>query len=372
MTKTVAMMGTDGGVSFAASGFDRALLEIGQNTGNAMFQFSLWRQILNPKFVVAPGYPAGAIHEMADLLVIPAANQVNPAWDLSVWADFIEACDLPVVCIGLGAQSSLDNDPRLRLKPGTERYIRAVAERTATIGVRGTYTQEVLAHLGITNTVITGCPSQTINAGVKGRNIQAAIDRFGSLETPKVGYVLGTLEEEARATERSLAALMRGLDHELILQTDPRLLGAIFNRAVGEGDGDYVKWIGSIMRPDLPARSFVDYLLTHGRFYSDARTWIDMMRRHDLVVGMRIHGAVAGIQAETLGVCVAFDSRTQELAHAMGYPYIRSDAISEEMSLRDIVAGAVFSTERFDHLRKKNSDMVRSLLGDAGCTLTAG
>lgn len=362
-------MGTDGGVSFSASGFDNALAEVGLNTGNLMFQFAVWRQVLNPKVVVAPGHSPEPVREMADLLVIPAANQVNPAWDMGAWADFVEACDLPVLCIGLGAQSQIDGDPRLELQPGTERFVHAVAERSTTIGVRGTFTQKVLAHLGVTNTIVTGCPSQTINPAVTGAKVQTALDAFASISRPNIGYVLGTFEEPARKAEGHLAKLIRRYDHDLILQTDKRFLRLAFEGASAAESPDFLKWFGHVMRPDLSKSGFIEYVADHGRFYSDARSWIDRMRRHDLVIGMRIHGAVAAIQAERAGVCVAFDSRTLELAGTMGIPSIRADEIQANMSLRDIVEMTTFDAARFDQVRAVNTQAIRKLMAEAGCRL---
>ncbi|MDG1117536.1 MAG: polysaccharide pyruvyl transferase family protein [Flavimaricola sp.] len=369
MTKVVAVMGTEGGVSFSSYGFENALGRIGQNTGNALFQFAMWRLIANPKFSVGPGYPVEAIREMANLIVIPAANQVNPAWDLGHWADFLEGCDLPVVCVGLGAQAQVDGDPRLNLKPGTERFIRVVSERTNYIGVRGKFTQSVLAYHGVENTVVTGCPSQTINQNVSGKRIQGYLESFGAIAQPEVAYVLGTLEPDARQTELHLASSVKDLDHSLILQTEARFLKLVHSRSVSDEDKKFMEWSGKIFRPDLSVDEFVKFMLLKGRFFSDARTWIDSMCRFDLTIGMRIHGAVAAIQADRLGICVAFDSRTLELAQTMGYPYIEYQKINKGMPLHEIVEQTVFSAERFDHLRQVNVGKIRDLLKDAGCEL---
>lgn len=367
--KTVAFSGTNGGVSFSASGFDQALAEIGENTGNSLFQFAMWRQIRNPKYIISRESSPEMVHEVADILCIPAANQINPAWDLGGWANFVEKCDLPIVCIGLGAQAQLGGDPRLQLKPGTVRYLQIVSERSHTIGVRGAFTQQVLEHLGINNTIVTGCPSQTINSRLKGRDIRSLIENFGSVERPRVAYTLGTLEEYARRTEHRLAKLVSTFPHKIIVQTNPRFMRFLHDGNADEESVEFFKWVGSFVRPDLSAHEFMSYLAQSSLFYSDARTWIDQMRSTDLVLGMRIHGVVAAIQAARLGVCVAFDSRTEELAHTMGYPYVTHGEITDETTLKDIVRSARFSVERFDHLKVKNSEKIRKILAEAGCVL---
>jgi hypothetical protein len=371
MVPTVAIFGTNGGTSFSTYGFDQGLQRIGMNTGNAIFQFALWKLVANPKYTVEPGATAQSVRANANQILIPAANQVNAAWDMTWLADMLEACDLPVACIGLGAQAGVDSSPKIDLKPGTIRYLHILSERTSRIGVRGVFTQEVLANYGVTNTVVTGCPSQTINPHIEGADIQSQLDRVKAMEQPSIGYVLGTLEEEARKAESLLAQQVKSFDHSLILQTDPRLLRIIFDRAVAEGNTNYVNWIRGVFRPDLSYDQFVAYFLKHATFYSDARTWIDSMRRYDLVIGMRIHGAVAAIQAGKLGVCVAFDSRTKELAQTMGYPYLPVDKIEPDATLNAMLNSVIFDADTFDQSRKRNAETVCSILTENGMTLSA-
>jgi len=370
MALTVAIFGTNGGTSFSSYGFDNALTRIGMNTGNAVFQFALWKMVANSKLTVEPGMTAKYIRDNAQHILIPAANQVNAAWDMSWLADMLEHCNLPVTCIGLGAQAETDNDPYLDLKPGTVRYLKVLSERTSRIGLRGPFTQEVLEHFGVTNTVITGCPSQTINPHLKGAAIQAQLNSARQMSRPSVGYVLGTLEANTRLAERMLAQQIAPLPHQLILQTDPRLLRVIYDRQVPQDDAAYVKWVQGVMRPDLNTCAFIDYFLQHAVFYSDARSWIDAMRRHDVVLGMRIHGAVAAIQAGKLGVCVTFDSRTKELAETMGYPYLPIERIAKDQTLAQMLEHVIFDADRFDAARAHNTATIRDILQKDGLTLS--
>lgn len=370
MALTVAIFGTNGGTSFAGYGFDDALMRIGMNTGNAIFQFALWKMIANPKLTVEPGMTAEHIRANAQHLLIPAANQVNAAWDMGWLAGMLESCDLPVTCVGLGAQAGTDNDPRLDLKPGTVRYLKVLSERTSQIGLRGPFTQQVLEHFGVTNTVITGCPSQTINPSLTGAAIQEQLDRVRQMSCPSVGYVFGTLEAETRLAEHILAQAIVSLPHQLILQTDPRLLRIIHDRQVSQDSADYVKWVQAIMRPDLALEDFISYFLRYATFYSDARSWIDAMRRHDVVLGMRIHGAVAAIQAGKLGICVTFDSRTKELAETMGYPYLPMDRLIKGQTLVQMLDHVIFDADLFDRAREHNTATIRNILQQDGLSLS--
>jgi hypothetical protein len=190
------------------------------------------------------------------------------------------------------------------------------------------------------------------------------------MERPLVGYVLGTLEAEAREAERRLAQHIAPLPHQLFLQTDPRLMRAVHDRAVTEVDQGYFKWVQGVMRPDLSLDAFCRYFLDHAVFYSDARTWIDSMRRYDLVIGMRIHGAVTAIQAEKLGICVAFDSRTKELAETMGYPYLSADRASKDISFQEMLSEVIFNADIFDTMRARNTAMIQEILVSDGMILS--
>ncbi|WP_175836414.1 polysaccharide pyruvyl transferase family protein [Burkholderia anthina] len=370
MIKRVAIFGTNGGTLLAPN-LVRGLNDIGENVGNSLFQYALSRKISNPKIFVSPHRVKPAeVRERADVLVIPAANQINPAWDLGGWADFIEACDLPVVCIGLGAQSGKNETEIKNLKPGTIRFAKVLSERCNTIGVRGRFTANVLEELGIKNVVITGCPSQTINPDVSGKNIQNLLNSYSETDDPKIAHVFGTMEPETRSAEKVLSQLINPYDHITVYQTDKKILNLIHSRKfLQEDDRVFFEWLRASLHPSLKLDEYIEYIVNNGRFFSDARTWIDSMTRFDLVIGMRIHGAVAAIQSGKLGVCVAFDSRTLELAATMGYPHVLVEDVETAESLPEILEKVVFDAARFDHLKVKNTEKIYDILRDSDCVL---
>jgi hypothetical protein len=90
------------------------------------------------------------------------------------------------------------------------------------------------------------------------------------------------------------------------------------------------------------------------------------MARFDLAIGMRIHGAVAAIQAGKLGICTAFDSRTLELAQTMGYPYITAYEIGEAMGIKDILEQVTFYPALFDEKKQLNLSAIWELFSRSG------
>lgn len=372
--KKVAFLGTNGCVSFTERGFNHGLEAVGYNTGNLLFQYALWKKIKNPKFNVDLNSSPEWIRYNADLLVIPAANQVNPDWDLEWWGDFVEKTDLPVAILGLGAQAPDNSVLNLNLSSGTLHFLKAVSKRTPLIGVRGRFTKQVLEYVGITNTTITGCPTQTISELIEGLSIQRQIDFLKAKsstygEKINLGYLMGTMEPFCQDYEKNLFESLIKYDFDIILQTAPSSMKAAFGFTVSEGEQEDIDWAGRYLLGERNFNTF-NQKIRSGKIYSSASFWIDDMFKYDLVIGMRIHGAIAAIQAGKLGICVAFDSRTLELCQTMGYPYIEAKHLKHgNFSMREILDLVVFDAKDFNSCRNILTAKIESILTNAGCVL---
>lgn len=107
------------------------------------------------------------MNRAADMLVLPLANQFRLEFGdrLNLWADTIRKLKIPVVVVGVGCQTDL-NFRFDHLKPinkPVQRFVSAVLDHSATIGVRGECTAEYLRHLGFSAVDIIGCPSMYVN-----------------------------------------------------------------------------------------------------------------------------------------------------------------------------------------------------------------
>lgn len=361
----VGFLGTNGGISFAAKGFDNALSDIGLNTGNALFQYAMWSDIENPKTSIYPWMKAEYVRELVDIVVIPAANQVNPKWNLESWANFIENLDLPVVVIGLGAQADDKKSVALPLQQGTLRFLKLVSERTHSIGVRGQFTAEVLNHHGIKNAVITGCPSNFINMKYQnGRNILQQLENLKKNFTGRSAYVVGTLEERTRTAEAKLFNIAMAEKATIIYQTNPQILKYLHFKK--NPPLKYFDWERKILSPQMRLENYINYIKLNGTFFSDARSWIDYCSSLDIVYGMRAHGAIAAIQGGSVGVCVVFDSRTQELFETMAYPSVTTAELENCHHLGELVKKVKFDMNKFDKKRISLFGNYESVMNKAG------
>jgi hypothetical protein len=105
-----AIIGNPFGVSYHAVGLFNAMRIAGDNTGNLVFQYAVWHSVKGEKFAVNEMTieTAEYTREHADVVVLPAANQINPAFDLDWWVEWLEKVDKPIICIGLGALAAID------------------------------------------------------------------------------------------------------------------------------------------------------------------------------------------------------------------------------------------------------------------------
>jgi hypothetical protein len=347
----VGVLGTNGSVSVAEIGFEAALKRVGLNFGNLLFQRAFWDRVRNPKIEIGFDTPVEVIREKVDVVVFPAANQVG-AGDLDWWATWFAAIGKPIVVAGLGAQASIGGDV-VELSQGTQRFIRVLGEYAAWIGVRGTFTQEILARYGVRNTVVTGCPSNFISPRVTGASIERAIDRVRAAARPRGFYMFGTMEPETREAEKVLFRIARSLSCTPVYQSGPGTLRAVLTGVLDAEAEKYIDWERAVLAPEMTSDSYTGWMIHGGRVFQDAGDWVAESGRQDISFGMRIHGAVAAIQGGSLGLCVAFDSRTLELARTMGYPFVRADQLQPGDDLRSVMGKISFVPRDFDVARRQ-------------------
>lgn len=359
----IAFFGTDGGVLF--SGFDSlgTLNSIGNNLGNAIFHNAVYNYYKGPKFLVNTGSDTDFINENCRALIIPAANQVNPAWDLVDWAKFIERIEIPIICIGLGAQFANVEVTKLDLKPNTIRFLEILSKKCELIGVRGEFTKKILNELGISNTIVTGCPSILNNTSLKGSDIQKQIIDFKQYDFPSLCVALGTLEAGNRNFESQIHRLLLGRDYFFLVQTGPLLIKFLREEIEGE-ELRHVEWVGKIIRPDLKKSEFFSLLKHKGLYYSDAKSWIDSALKFQLTIGMRIHAAISAILGGSLGLCICFDSRTEELVDTMGLPKLLAGDLENKKNIFELVNKASFEADKFDEKFNKNLAAISQVLAD--------
>jgi SAM-dependent methyltransferase len=119
------------------------------------------------------------------------------------------------------------------------------------------------------------------------------------------------------------------------------------------------------IHPELDDDSFLGWFRAHAHAFASVPEWIAMMARHDMVIGTRIHGVMAGIQAGVPSLCLCIDSRTKELCQTMSIPYADADDYAGGIdmdAIQDILDR--WDGRQYDDNRRMLGSRLASLLRD--------
>ncbi|MFG2170912.1 polysaccharide pyruvyl transferase family protein [Streptomyces niveus] len=328
---------------------------IGTNSGNLLFSDAAHKILLTERTevtsngigTVATPERAQQINRDYDVFVVPLANAFRPSFkpNLNKLSALIEQLTIPVVVVGVGAQVPEDYDTT-RLAPieaSVKRFVKAVLERSASIGVRGELTASYLERLGFKRHVeVIGCPSMFLHG-----------DTFPTPRDP------GPIDAHSRiAINMSPGAIavgdMEGLARHA-LSRFPHLRYYAQNIA----DAEVLFW-GDTSAVTGPKTRF-PRRLTHPLFAEnrvrvplDPKTWMDELATYDFAYGTRIHGNIAPLLAGTPSVVLVHDSRTLELCRYFGIPHRMLSSTPADIHPQELYEQADYSEmvnghkERFD------------------------
>ena len=323
------------------------------NQGNVAFLYAI-DEHLGPKLpVVSWAAPPSSVNASGDLGVLPAANQLGRHADFSRLAKRFEAVDIPLVMIGLGAQS----DVRFTVPdvpPGTISWLHRIVERapgaTPNLAVCGDFTLRVLRTHGLADhATVVGCPSLFINpSATLGRDIVARVRR-----PKRVAVVAGHQRwHHLGAIERSLGALVSETNGSYIGQDPLELVMLTRGEAHGMTEEDLLACRDYVC-PDMSLEDFIRWSRRHGQTFFDASAWMEHYRRFDFVVGTRVHGVMLALQAGVPALCLAHDSRTLELCQTMRVPHVLARDHRAGLSLKQLVPLFDFDGAAFDANRRR-------------------
>jgi hypothetical protein len=294
----------------------------GTNSGNLLFSTAVTRalsvegtQVVPDSLLIERTEVSDAevdrINAEFDAYVVPLANAFRPQFlaPLRRLTRFIERLRIPVVVVGVGTQLPLTGDTSDvsdELADGVRAFVRAVLDRSSSIGVRGEVTRKFLIDLGIpaVGVDVIGCPS-IFDAGPG-----LTVERKTHAITPTSRIAFNT------------ALANRGAGRFV------ERVGADFTEAVFIGQSnlelELLLWGTPIARQQAGVPSSVShplYAQDRLRFFVDPSTWVGYLAERDFSIGARIHGNVAALLARTPAVVLAADSRTLELADYHEIPH---------------------------------------------------
>jgi len=290
---------------------------IGDNSGNLVFMHAA-HKILDTSgttidhggFSTAPRL-AGMVNERYDAYVMPLANAFRDSYEakLERITRFIEGLTIPVVILGVGAQSNVKYDlDRLKsIEPTVRRFVTAVLNRSPSIGVRGELTERYLRSLGFRDVEVIGCPSMFLHGDrLSVHKRLPALDRAARVSINVSTYVkaMGPVVMSHLARYPNLTYIAQDLPSlGLLLRGEDR---------------------GSDTARDNPLPVHVShpfFTQRRIRFYVEPWPWMNDLARVDFSFGTRIHGNIAALLAGTPAYVLAHDSRTLELARYFEIPH---------------------------------------------------
>lgn len=326
---------------------------VGHNSGNLAFHHAMAR-ILGLSGNTSWYKPAPEIDAAGDLAVMPCANQLGSHMDLGRLAARFEPLQPKIVAIGLGAQGATDYKRMPEIPEGSVNWVRQIVAHAPSgrpnISVRGEFTRSVLERYGLADhAVVLGCPTLFINPAVSlGKDLEIASNKPSFDRVAIAGGHYGW--RHLQRLEASLTRIMAATGGSYIVQSPQEFL----HFARGEANTlspDTLGLIRDFVAPEANVEDMQAWAYRYAMAFYDISSWMEHLKRYDLVIGLRIHGVMLALQAGVPAICIAHDSRTRELCETMKVPFVMaSDHVSgiSRATLTEIarIDGAAFDENR--------------------------
>lgn len=366
--KKVGVIGTHGrvdGCSFLPT--DELLNKVGGNTGNLLFQYAVCESIDEDIVVVGTDIPwdIELVKETCRIIVIPSANFVRENFDFTGFVNFLDKLDLPLVFLGLGAQAKNYDQKDFDFHPSILKLIDLVKNKSLVTGLRGEFTQNLLENYGVTNTEITGCPTNFIN---KSPDFVEQLEQ--KWNRPVFSFVATGDEPwpsdlSKRDAERQMIRWVNE-GHGLFLQQSVvpfikyvRQNNPCQKSVVAEHHEESLR---KSLAPNMTNDEFRGFIATKLRLYFSVDQWMEDSARMDFSIGLRLHGNMAAWQSGTPAIWVYHDSRTRELAETMALPHMSHIEFLETSSIDDMKNRVNFDFQAYRSQRDILSKQYKAIL----------
>jgi Polysaccharide pyruvyl transferase len=249
----------------------------------------------------------------------------------------IEKAALPVVVFGLGSQASLHGPYEFRIAPETIRLLKVLSEHSRKIAVRGEFTADACARIGVKNVEVVGCQSLFWH------------------RSPEFSWPLS----EPVNDNRNFAFNF----------TDARMEAKLIQQAmvngydiIGQGNGgeEELRCGGGGTPASAPIelswdvelafaaglldrRQYEDWIRGHFFQFRRPQPWLDHMRSYRFSYGTRLHGNMAAMIAGTPALWIVHDMRTKEVCDHFRLPYVEISEVRNGVHLEGLLDRADFS-----------------------------
>lgn len=318
---------------------DLALCAVGGNTGNLLFRHGIASSVIDE--LTPCHWSEGqdlARQQHFDAIILGAANWLNTYHDNGneKRARILRGLNKSTICIGLGIQHSERTSKKLIFPDATIEFLNVLRELQATVLVRDEFTYDQCLHYGLSNVAVIGCPSNFIDLS-QGQSAALSSKSASKNLFGKIALNHGYLRKDIRSHDSALIPFVRETGGHYIVQDN---LNGEIELALASGGSASLSGRsrlqriftpfsnGSVLCPGL-VKADVNLMV-----YFNALEWIEDLRSCSVVLGTRIHGCIAALQAGTPSVITTIDSRTEGLAETLGIPRVALSRL--EMSKRKL------------------------------------
>lgn len=211
--------------------------------------------------------------------------------------EMISKIKKPILVAGLGANSLAGYVPDFHKLLDKELidFLKFLSDRCVNIGIRGFYTAEVLHAIGIDNVTVIGCPSY-YETGFDRVITKRDYSKYLHFATSSVNYGLETKSS------------------------------AIFLQDCQVHEADVIKLIAFNEKVQFPKEIADEITLrvSHRKYkcYSSINEWKNELKKYDLFIGTRVHGAMVALNSGLPVVVMNIDSRAREMCEYLNIPYL--------------------------------------------------
>jgi hypothetical protein len=306
----------------------------GNNFGNILIGYGALRLFPDGRVTFRTDFKSVAeINEKCSHVVIPAANLLWKGFDLSSMLDFLQQLTLPIVMIGVGAQSS-DRNIASPVHPGTVALMRYISDRCYSIGVRGYYTAEVLASIGIHNTTVVGCPSLYMKRTTQDNISAPHSGSFHSLSVNFSRRVNGHSFNPAASKHLDNILLQLAMENAADFVAQDELEELSYSLELSSDTSAFCKYF-ELAAPKQVA-AFFKQRTNH---FTNVPAWSTFLTTRTLSIGSRFHGNLLALLNDTPAYFITHDSRTLELCTLLGVPHLNvADPTTARIDQKSLMA----------------------------------
>jgi hypothetical protein len=338
------------------------MAEVGLNTGNLMFRHAISCQVGDSLVPCAFDNAVEIASRLQiDAVVVAAANWLCASShnNNGPRAKVLRQLNLPIICIGLGCQHFRPTMEKLEFPVETKNLLETLSDLQAFVLVRDETTFAQCRHYSLKNVFLVGCPSNFINHSVNFCDVLVNNSLKNSYE--KISLNAGLFHGLTLEHDLKLLPLVKQTGGQYVIQSNYRNIASI---ALGRPAECSVKDLNYYRKAYKIKRSFRKLNQDFEKFkgllhiYFDVPEWISNASSWDIVLGCRIHGAMAAIQAGVPAILTTIDSRTQGLADLMKIPHVHlndTNKWKKNITIKDITSQVV--VDYTEYLSKRSELM---------------